>query len=355
MHLEVRPLRAGSSPSTTRRQRPIRLTRIHAPCPDRRTAHRAPFSLSSRASVGSAIESLRRSCSRLRPLAIRDITVPAGTSSSRRSPRRVLLDVPLPHRLAIEARQGIERGPHGFVRRGGEECGFRIERPGSRGSSPAIARGVNRMAAPVPATVPEGIPENREQPRTQVAARPIPMRGAERLDVGLLHQIFGVGSIPGQPERRGVQVIQMAHGLVGKGSRRPLERWSRAKRAPSKQHHVGAGRHLEENTSLPILFPAGARVTSPCLTSTQAGSAGCPLAESGIHRQRTRRDVPDALGRWIPGHGSCSSRDEPVSSAGLRGQSHSSKMAKSACRLIAIARALPVEVTVYAAALDPAT
>ena len=124
------------------------------------------------------------------------------------------------------------------------------------------------------------------------------MRGPERLDVGLLHQIFGVGSIPGQPERRGVQVIQMAHGLVGKGSRRPLEGWCRAKRAPSKQHHVGAGPHLEENTSPPILFPAGARNTSPCLTSTQAVSAGCcPLAESGIHRQRTRHRVPDALGR----------------------------------------------------------
>jgi hypothetical protein len=50
--------------------------------------------------------------------------------------------------------------------------------------------------------------ENREQPRPHVGAGFEAFCRAERLQIGLLHEILGIGRHAGQPQRRAVQAIE---------------------------------------------------------------------------------------------------------------------------------------------------
>ena len=73
-----------------------------------------------------------------------------------------------------------------------------------------IAVDFDRVAADIAPAVTEGVVENREQPRLEVGAGlELPAR-LERLDVGVLHEVLGVGFVAGQAQRGAIQAVEMA-------------------------------------------------------------------------------------------------------------------------------------------------
>src|SRR5206468_314392 len=59
-------------------------------------------------------------------------------------------------------------------------------------------------------TIADQIPENREQPGFQIGAQPKAMRGPERLQIGLLRQVFRVRDISRKPVSGTIDALTMA-------------------------------------------------------------------------------------------------------------------------------------------------
>ena len=66
-----------------------------------------------------------------------------------------------------------------------------------------------RVADPIPPRV----VQDRREPGSQVRAGLELVRKAERLDERVLHQIFGIGPVPGQPQSRRVQRLEVTQNL----------------------------------------------------------------------------------------------------------------------------------------------
>ena len=76
--------------------------------------------------------------------------------------------------------------------------------------------------------------QNRIQPRLEVRARREPIGEPQRLDEGVLHQVLGVGRVPGQPQRGRKQRLQKLQGPAATVSR--SSRWRRTLRPRNMAH-----------------------------------------------------------------------------------------------------------------------
>jgi hypothetical protein len=122
---------------------------------------------------------------------------------------REFLDIPQPDRVAKNIRQPIEGGPKIRVERTPQQ-----QLLGSFTSLPIAGRRLSlfetgavdldsgRLPSGISKAIPPRIVENRREPRSQIRAALEPVLEAQRFDERILHQVFGIGPVPGQPQRR---------------------------------------------------------------------------------------------------------------------------------------------------------
>ncbi len=70
----------------------------------------------------------------------------------------------------------------------------------------------------MPSHVQERIVQNCMEPCFEVRTPFELFRESECLEIGFLHQVLGVGRIPGQPHRRAIQAVDVLHRVVVQGS-----------------------------------------------------------------------------------------------------------------------------------------
>ena len=77
----------------------------------------------------------------------------------------------------------------------------------------AVDLDCGRLASGVPKAIPPRVVQDRRQPGPEVRAALEPVREAQRLDERVLHQVFGIGPVPGQPQRRRVERLEVTQNL----------------------------------------------------------------------------------------------------------------------------------------------
>ena len=90
--------------------------------------------------------------------------------------------------------------------------------PPVRGRRPAPDRPsslstVTRVARAIPRAIPRGVVKDGEQPGPQIRSRLEAVGGTKRLEIRVLHQIFGIGRHPRQAERRPIQAVHRCQRL----------------------------------------------------------------------------------------------------------------------------------------------
>ena len=152
----------------------------------------------------------------------------------------------------------------------------------------AVAVDIDGVAADIAPAVPEGVVENREQPGLQVrAGLELPAR-PERLDVGVLHEVLGVGFVARQAQRGAVQAVEMAQRVGFEGGRHgnadlrcsiglPRRSLQRSAKAYSSEEVTACGQIR------PKYVNAGRQVSrSPVISRGAPWYASCSLAVVAI-------------------------------------------------------------------------
>ena len=103
--------------------------------------------------------------------------------------------------------------------------------------------GGHRLELPAAVVVDERVAQDGEQPALGIGAGPVLPPGAVGLEHGVLHEIFGLGGIAGEPQRHAVQRIEVRQRLG-------------VERAPGGGR-LGHGKN--------VMDPLASRAQTPCL------------------------------------------------------------------------------------------
>ena len=244
-----------------------------------------------------------------RPREMRDITVPIGTSSifaisayENSSTSRIQTA----WRNTSGNSSSAARRSASSVFRAGVARASRSRRTLCRSPRPLRGGSCRHRPGRLPPRVPDPIPprvvQDRREPGSEVRAGLELVREAQRLDERILHQVFGIGPVPGQPQRRRVQRLEVTQNL--RAERVSVCRLAasehRRYRDPLDRTRTAVGKFLAGGYGLRLFLPWPRRArVEVYLSRTETQDTGA------VERPRTRV-VPHSFFCDSPRHILCS-------------------------------------------------